>query len=177
MGLIVFRLNPIPVILDQLNQMLNGLGLRYILLYQFFFTIQVDFPVLGTHVAVIGIGQLTGSVHDASHHPYFQVLQVREMLFYHGDGGLQVKKRTPTAGTRNKLGLAGSYPCSLQQAKSVRIHLIYIDSTLVAYHDTVPETIQQNSAEVHSSFELYVLRLVLRVLPLQDYRHMAISIQ
>ena len=129
------------------------------------------------HVTIIGIGHLTRTIHNATHHPDLQVSQVREMFLYQRYSRPQVEKRAPAAGTRDKLRFAGAYTGSLKNAKGIGVEFGNIDFPRVGYHDPVTETIQQNSSKINPPFNLDILCHVFRITALQHYRNITVSVQ
>ena len=80
--LIRFRLYPVAVVLDQLDKVFHSFLLGDIFLHQFFLPVERYLSVLCSHVAVIGIGHLTRTIHNTTHNPDLQVPQVREVFLY-----------------------------------------------------------------------------------------------
>ena len=80
--------------------------------------------MLGTHVSVVGVGHLTGSVDNAAHHSDLEVPEVGEVLLHQCHGGLQVEECPSATWAGDELGLAGTHAGRLQQAKGIVIQSV-----------------------------------------------------
>ena len=98
--------------------MVNSLSLGDVLLNALLSTIEADLSSTCTHIAIVGIGHLTGSVDDTSHDTNLQTYQMTGSSLNLGNSLLKVVECTSAARTRDILSLGEFYTRSLQNAVS-----------------------------------------------------------
>ena len=96
------------VLFYQFQQALHGEFCRNILFYASFAAIQAHLAATCSHVAVVCIGHLAGSVDDAAHDADFQAGQMRRSRLNSRDGVGQIVQGATTAGARYIFGLGGA---------------------------------------------------------------------
>src|SRR5260370_14917113 len=84
-------LYPAPVLLDEINQTINGFGFGDIELYRRLTDIQIDFPRGATNIAEISVSHFARSVHDTAHDRDLDAFQMRGRGFDPSRGGLKIE--------------------------------------------------------------------------------------
>ncbi len=84
--------------------MFHGFVSGNILFHALLTLVQAHASCPGTHVTVVGVSHLAGTVDYTAHDPYFQSLEMRSRSLHTGKGLLKVKKCTSATGARYVLG-------------------------------------------------------------------------
>ena len=79
---------PVAVLLDEGDEAVDGLVLGNVHLDALLALVEADLATGGSHLAIVGIGHLTGAVDDATHHANLEVRQVGSGLLHAMHGGL-----------------------------------------------------------------------------------------
>ena len=93
------------VVVDELQQALHSLFLGDILLHALLTFIKGDLAPTCTHIAVVGIGHLARTIHDAAHDADLQAYQMAGSRLDTSNGLLQIVERTATPRAGDIFGL------------------------------------------------------------------------
>ena len=107
------------MLLDEGDEAVDGIGLGDVHLDALLALVEADASSGCSHVSVVGIGHLAGTVDDAAHHADFQVSEVSCRLLHALHSGLQVKHGSATSWAGDKFGLADAQACRLQDSKGI----------------------------------------------------------
>ena len=111
------RILPVATLLDEMDQVLYGLCLRYTLLDALLSLVEVDLPRSCTYIAVVCIGHLSRTIDDTAHDTDLEPLEVCCSCLDLSDGALQVVEGTATARATDELGLTHPQASCLQDTE------------------------------------------------------------
>ena len=145
------------MLLDEVNQAVDGIVLGDIHLDALLALIQADASCRGTDVAVVGVGHFARSVDDTAHDTDFQVFEVGRRLLHAVHCRLQVKHRPAAARARDELRLADALTRRLQDGKGIAHHLGMIMASGSLQPDAVGTAVQQHGTQVGTRLDLQPL--------------------
>src|SRR5205823_5605599 len=91
-----FRLNPLPMFADQIDQAVNRFRLRNVEFDRRLAHVKVDLPRRSTDIPEIGISHFARSIHDAAHDRNLHTLEMLRPRLDRCGYRLEVEKCPPT---------------------------------------------------------------------------------
>ena len=75
-GTTLFGVLPVATFLDEVDEMLDGLSLRYTLLDTFLSLVEIDLARCSTYISVVRIGHFARAIDDTAHDTDLEPLEV-----------------------------------------------------------------------------------------------------